>query len=173
MILLEFKFQYVEITAIVIYFVLMGMLLIEWRAMKEKIKERLDVNMDGTKLKLQALERLTLFSERCGLQNLIGRIETLQTNAAVLHKTLVETIRAEYEYNLTQQIYVSPEVWNAVTKLKDQNIYIINQLALHIPPHATAMDLSKRILDYSITHNAELNAVVLDALQYEAKKLLD
>ena len=173
MVLLEFNFQYVEVGVMVLYFVIMGMLLFEFRAMKEKINEKLELNNEGMKLRLQALERLTLFTERTGLQNLIGRIENMQTNAAVLHKSLVETIRSEYEYNLTQQIYVSPEVWNAVTKLKDQNIYIINQLALHIPPHATAMDLGKRILDYSMTQNAELNIIVLDALQFEAKKILE
>ena len=173
MILLEFKFQYVELTVMVVYFVLMGMLLVEFRGMKEKIKERLDLNNEGIKLKLQALERLTLYTERAGLQNLVGRIETLQTSAVSLHMSLVDTLRAEYDYNISQQIYVSPEVWGAVTRLKDQNIYIINQLAATLPPNSSAIDLSKRLLEYSMTHNAELNTIVLDALNYEAKKLLD
>jgi hypothetical protein len=73
---------------------------------------------------------------------------------------------------VSQQIYVSKEIWNAVTKLKDQNIYIINQLAGALPNEANSLDLSKRILEYSMTQNAELNAIVLDALQYEAKKIL-
>jgi hypothetical protein len=64
-------------------------------------------------------------------------------------------------------------VWNAVTRLKDQNIYIINQLAATLPPNATAIDLSKRLLEYSMTQNAELNKVVLDALRYEASKIID
>jgi hypothetical protein len=171
--LLEINFQYVEVVVMVVYFALLGMLLFEFRAMKEKITERMDLNNEGLKLKLHALERLTLFTERSGLQNLVGRIENLQTTASALHHSLVETIRSEYEHNITQQIYVNPEVWNAVTRLKDQNIYIINQLALHLPPQATAVDLSKRILEYSMNHNAELNVVVLDALQYEAKKIID
>ncbi len=173
MILLEFKFQYVEVAVMLVYFVLIGMLLVEFRSMKEKIKERLDLNSEGLKLKLQALERLTLYTERAGLQNLVGRIETLQTSAVSLHMSLVDTLRAEYDYNISQQIYVSPEVWGAVTRLKDQNIYIINQLAATLPPNSSAIDLSKRLLEYSMTHNAELNTIVLDALNYEAKKLLD
>ena len=170
--LLEFKFQYVEITVMLIYFVLMGLLLFEFRRMKEQIKERMDINNEGLKLKLQALERLTVFAERAGLKNLIGRVETMQMSAAGLHATLVDTIKGEYDYNVSQQIYVSPEVWGAVTRLKDQNIYIINQLAATLPVHANAMDLGKRILEYSMSSNAELNTIVLDALQFEAKRVL-
>ena len=172
MILLEFKFQYVEVAVMFIYFVVIGILLFEFRNMKELIKERLDINNEGLKLKLQALERLTVFSERAGLKNMIGRIESMQTSAASLHVNLVNMLKSEYEYNLSQQIYVSPEVWSAVTRLKDQNIYIINQLASTLPHEAIAMDLGKRVLDYSMANNAELNVIVLDALQYEAKKVL-
>ena len=35
--------------------------------------------------------------------------------------------------------------------MKDQNIYIINQLAATLPHEAIAMDLGKRILEYSMT----------------------
>jgi hypothetical protein len=38
-------------------------------------------------------------------------------------------IKSEYDFNVSQRVYVSKKIWAAVTKLKDQNIYIINQLA--------------------------------------------
>ena len=34
-------------------------------------------------------------------------------------QTLTETLRVEYEYNASQQIYVSPEIWAAITRLKE------------------------------------------------------
>lgn len=170
--LLAFNFQYVEVAVMLVYFVIIGILLFEFRAMKDLIKERLDINNEGLKLRLQALERLTIFSERVGLKNLISRIDSMQMSAHSLHLSLVEMIKTEYDYNISQQIYVSPEVWNAITRLKDQNIYIVNQLAATLPQEAIAMDLSKRILEYSMTDNAELNTIVLDALQYEAKRVM-
>ena len=169
---LDVNFQYIEIAVMVIYFAIMGFVLVEFRAMKELIKERLDLNNEGLKLKMQALERLTLFCERAGLKNMISRVESMQMSAASLHASLINMLKSEYEYNVSQQIYVSPEVWNAVTRLKDQNIYIINQLAATLPHEAIAMDLGKRILEYSMANNAELNMIVLDALQYEAKRVL-
>ena len=173
MVLLDFNFQYVEIAVMVIYFAIMGFVFVEFRAMKELIRERADINNEGIRLKLQALERLTLFAERAGLKNMISRVESMEMSASRLHATLIEMLKTEYEYNVTQQIYVTPEVWNAVVRLKDQNIYIINQLAATLPHEAIAMDLGKRVLEYSMQNNAELNVIVLDALQYEAKRVMD
>ncbi|MEO7522967.1 MAG: hypothetical protein ABIT58_02670 [Ferruginibacter sp.] len=172
MVLLEFNFQYIEVFVMVIYFVIIGLLFFEFRTMKDLIKERTDINNEGLRLKLQALERLTLFAERAGLKNMIGRVESMDMTASMLHIMLVEMLKTEFEYNVSQQIYVSPEVWNAVTRLKDQNIYIINQLSSTLPHEAIAMDLSKRVLEYSMQNNAELNTIVLDALQYEAKRVM-
>ena len=57
--------------------------------------------------------------------------------------------------------------------MKDQNLYIINQLASMLPASANAMDLNKRILDLTISNpQATMNDLVLEALQFEAKKLL-
>lgn len=171
--LLEFNFRYVEVAVLLILLSVLGILLFEFRNMKELIRERMGINNETAKLKLQALERLTVFAERSGLKNLIGRVESMNTSSASLHASLVETLKTEYEYNVSQQIYVSPEVWHAVTRLKDQNIYIINQIAGTLPPQATALDLGKRILEYSMNKDAELNVIVLDALRYEASKVIE
>lgn len=130
-------------------------------------------NTEGSQMKLQALERLSLFAERSGLKNLVERLNDGQKSAAEMHHLLTETLRSEYEYNMTQQIYVSPEVWHAVTRLKDQNIYIIHHITSNLPPGASGSDLCKMIVEYSITPNAEMNTIVLDAIQFEAKKILN
>jgi len=131
------------------------------------------INEEGNRLKLQALERLTLFAERSALKNLISRIDYSKMSAADLHHSLVETLKTEFDYNSSQQIYVSPEIWNAVTRLKDQNIYIINHITSNLPPHASGSDLSRMLVEYSLTPNAEMSPMLLDALQFEAKKILN
>ena len=148
-------------------------LLIEFKGMKDAIKERAGVNNEAVRLKLQAYERLSLFAERSGLKNLVSRMPMTGEPAAVIHERLLHELRSEYEYNVSQQIYVSAEIWNAITKLRDQNIYIINQLFAGLPSTASGMDLGKRIIEYSLNPNAELNTIVLDALQFEAKKVME
>jgi len=154
------------------FFIVIAWLLAEFKGMKDEMRDRLGINNETLKLRLQAYERLTVFAERAGLRNMIARSEFSGQSAASLHNELIENLKSEYEYNVSQQIYVSKELWNAISKLKDQNIYIINQLAATLPHQANAMDLSKRILEYSMTDKAELNLIVLDALQFEAKKIL-
>ena len=166
-------FQYIVYVFMLIILAMAGFLIMEYRGLKKIIKEKLEFNHEAMKLKLQALERLTIYTERAGLQNLIGRIENLQTSAFVLHQTLTETLRVEYEYNASQQIYVSPEIWAAITRLKEQNTYVINQLAATLPVEANAMDLSKRILEFGLNQQAELSNIVLNALKFEAQKILN
>jgi hypothetical protein len=127
-------------------------------------------NPEGKKLQLLAYERLAMFAERASLRNMITNAEAHGESAAVMHGVLIQNIKSEYDYNISQQIYVSKEVWQAVTKLKDQNVYVINQLAAMLPPNANSLDLSKRILEYSLAQNSELNVIVLDAIQHEAKE---
>jgi hypothetical protein len=130
------------------------------------------VAADNSLLRLQAYERLTLLTDRIALKNLVTRMHDTQYSATELAAGLIQTIRTEYEHNITQQNYVNPEVWKAVTNLKDQNIYIINELAGSLPPNATALDLSRNILQYTTADNAELSSIVLNAIQYEVKKLV-
>ena len=147
-------------------------LLVEFNGMKEKIKEKLGVNDEGMKLQLQAYERITVYIDRNGLKNLVNRLQQGGETAAMIHSAMIDSLKSEYDYNVSQQIYINPDVWNAVTKMKDQNIYVINQLAAGLPPGATGLDLSKRVIEFSMTPNAELSGVVLDAIQFEAKKIL-
>jgi len=174
MFLLEVTIFHLVFAGIFMFFISIAWLLAEFKGMKDEIKERLGINNETIKLRLQAYERLTLYTERAGLKNLVSRSAAdLQGESATrLHHLMVEELKSEYEYNVSQQIYVSKEVWNAVTKMKDQNIYIINQLAAALPNNANVLHLSKSLLEYSMTEKAELNAIVLDALQFEAKKLL-
>lgn len=53
----------------------------------------MEINDEGTRLKLQALERLTLFAERIGLQNLVNRSHNSNMSATLMQQTLVETIK--------------------------------------------------------------------------------
>lgn len=158
--------------AIFMFFISIAWLLAEFKGMKDEIKERLGINNEVIKLKLQALERFTLYAERSSLKNLISRTPAAGTTVVTLQLSLLESLRTEYEYNVSQQIYIDPKMWEAIGNLKDQNSFIINQLAATLPPDANGYELSKRILEYVASTDAELSKTVLSALQFEAKRIL-
>jgi hypothetical protein len=173
MTLLLITYQDVAVPVTILLLGAITWLLFEFHSMKVLFKERLGLNNETIKLRLQAYERLTLFAERAAFKNLVSRTPYSDISILELQLTLIQTLRSEYEYNTSQQIYVSGEMWKAIGNLKDQNIYIINQVAATLPSQGPAIELSKRLLEYaSINPQAELSSLVLDALQIEAKKIL-
>ncbi|MCX6352902.1 MAG: hypothetical protein NTX03_13740 [Bacteroidetes bacterium] len=98
-------------------------------------------------IRLQAYERLTLLLERISVQNIILRVKRPGMDAADLYSTLVHEIRAEFEHNLSQQIYVTPETWDAVQHAKEDTIKMINIAFNMLPEDASALDFSKVIFD--------------------------
>ena len=126
-----------------------------------------------TQLRLQAYERLVLLAERIALPNLITRLNQPGISAYEMKLILNENIKQEFEYNSTQQLYVSPVSWDSVRNLKEQNIMIVNQVAATLAPTASATDLNKKILELLLSQpNGALHEMVLQALNFEAKKLM-
>jgi hypothetical protein len=124
-------------------------------------------------LQLQAYERLVMLTERIALPSLVSRANQPGMNSRDMQTLLIDSIKQEYEYNATQQIYVSPVAWEAVKSLKDQNIYIINQISATLPSEAMGLDLNKRLMEFSMTQKkGALHEIVLEALNYEAKKIM-
>ncbi|HEV9036292.1 MAG TPA: hypothetical protein VGQ51_06730 [Puia sp.] len=124
-------------------------------------------------LQLQAYERLILLTDRIALPNLIQRVNVPDLGARDMQSLLTQSIRQEFEHNITQQIYVSPEAWDAVRNYKEQNLLIIHQVSSFLPPEATGTDLNKALLDLLVQNpKASLQNVISDALSYEAKNLM-
>jgi len=162
----------IQIAGLFVFFIMIAWLLAEFKGFKDELKERLGINNDVLKFRLQAYERLTLLADRISLKNIVSRTSSQDQSVLDLQLMLLQTIRTEYEYNVSQQIYVSSDMWRAIGNLKDQHIYIINQIAATLPSRAPAIELSKRILEFSAGNNADLSSVVQEALQFEAKEIL-
>ena len=77
-------------------------------------------------LRLQAYERIIVFLERIHPFSLLQRIYQPNMLLTEMHLELIKTIRVEYEYNLSQQIYISNDAWKMVTTAKEETIKLIN-----------------------------------------------
>ena len=139
----------------------------------EKNDDAASISGATTQMQLNAYERLVLLVDRIALHNLISRLNQPDASARGMQQLLTQSIKDEYEYNITQQIYVSADAWNAVKNLKEQNMLVINQIAATLPANATGLDLNKFVLEY-LMHDKKgsLHEVVSEVLSYEAKKLL-
>lgn len=136
-------------------------------------KEENKNNFESTPLRLQAYERLVLLTERLALPSLISRLNQPALSAVEMKLLLIETIKAEFEYNSTQQLYVSQLAWDAVRNLKEQEVLLINQVHASLNQQASAAELNRRILDVYMAQTEDgLNVAVTQTLNQEAKKLM-
>lgn len=129
-------------------------------------------SIPSRQLQLQAYERLILLTDRIALPNLIQRVNQPGLSAREMQSLLTLSIRQEFEHNITQQIFVSAEAWDAVRNYKDQNMLIVNQVGSFLPQEATGNDLNRQLLDLLVQNpTASLQNIVSEALSFEAKKL--
>ena len=124
-------------------------------------------------MQLQAYERLLLLADRIALPNLISRLNQPGLSAQEMQQILLHNIKDEFNHNITQQVYVSEDAWTAIKTLKDQNMLVINQFANVMPPQATALDLNKTLLEYSMSDlKGNVHEMVSQVLSFEAKKVM-
>lgn len=81
-------------------------------------------------LRLQAYERIVLFLERIDPARLLIRVKPFSDSKEDYENLLIRNIEQEFEHNLSQQIYVSPECWNLVNSAKNATIRTIRQVSM-------------------------------------------
>jgi hypothetical protein len=126
--------------------------------------------LQGTVLpiRLQAYERMVLLLERITPQNLVMRVNNTAT-AGQLHQELLASIRAEFDHNLTQQVYISKSAWEAVKRSKEETIKLINIAASKVNDNDKGVELSKMVLELSMKLDKMPTQLAIDFLKEEAK----
>ena len=81
--------------------------------------------------RLQAYERLTLLLERIDPNKLLVRVKPYSEAVDEYEALLIQNIEQEFDHNVTQQIYVTPECWNLINAAKNATIHIIRQGSMH------------------------------------------
>jgi hypothetical protein len=100
-----------------------------------------------TPIRLQAYERIIMFLERIGPGNLIIRVQEGGMSAKQLQMQLLQQIRAEFEHNISQQLYITDESWEIVKNSKENLIKLINVASKDLGPESSSFDLTRAILD--------------------------
>ncbi len=131
-------------------------------------------NQSGTTIpsRLQAYERLSLFCERIAVPSLMLRLrEEEQTNAA-LRMAMLITIQQEFEYNITQQVYVSEQLWQIIKIARDNTVLDINGLYEKVDPKGSSKELASVLLSQEESQSANSLVMALSAIKKEASLLM-
>ena len=137
----------------------------------DAVKEDEGKGYDVTPVRLQAYERLILLLERIGVNNLVMRVYQEKMSAEQLRTELQRSIRNEFDHNLTQQLYVSEEAWDLVSKAKEEMVKFINTETEKLGEDASALDLSKALFDRSSQVETMPTTAAAQYLKDEARRL--
>lgn len=122
-----------------------------------------------TPIRLRAYERLILVLERTAPNALIINIIRPEMTCSELHQLLVENIRKEFAHNVSQQIYVSDELWSAIKLAQETLVQLINTCASKLRADSEASGLAELIIQvYSSTEETPTE-IALGLLKNEVR----
>lgn len=140
----------------------------------ESKKRMLDIRKEGQKaitpVRLQAYERITMFLERISPDLLISRVNKSGMSARMLQAELVETIRSEYNHNLSQQVYMSDSAWTLVKNSMEEIIKLINLASTNVKDDATGNELGKIILQLVMKIGKLPNQTAIEYIKKELRQ---
>lgn len=142
---------------------------------KEVTKLKFELAIDNRKellpLKLQAIERLTLFLERISPESMVLREQASTTHNLNLQSSLLASVRKEYEHNQTMQVYVSAVTWERVKLAKEEIVRVINLCSSEVSPSNPSIELAKNIIErFPFSGASHLNRA-LDSLRNEVDEM--
>lgn len=140
---------------------------------KQELKLRYESRNEALPIRLNAYERLAILMERLMPYNLVPRVSDPKIKASEMKLLLLKTVKEEFEHNLSQQIYVSRDVWNAVQFTKDDLLKHINLIHASLPPDSTSIDYGRELLNFYMKNERGIpNQRALTIINTEVKQLL-
>jgi hypothetical protein len=123
-------------------------------------------------LKLQAYERVILYCERLSLPNMLLRLRNQGMSNAELRLAMMVTIQQEYEYNITQQLYTSRELWEIIKLCRDNTLNIINLAYEKVDPKGDCDALADLLNHLAPQQDASGLQQAIQATKQEAALIL-
>ncbi len=134
-----------------------------------KMDERKETLRAVTPIRLQAYERMALFLERISPDSLVLRCWKPGMDLRLLQGVMTKNIRDEWEHNLSQQVYLSPELWARIREAKDEMVNLVNSAAVTLADTTDPTRLAAGIFASVAQHSP--TSVALEAMHKEINEL--
>jgi len=137
---------------------------------KERYKIMLANSNIMTPLRLQAYERISILLERLSADSLLLRLQSSGMTTRQIQAVMLVNIRSEFDHNLSQQIYISSNLWQAVKNAKEILIKTINITASELPKEAPLNDFSMKLFEAYANLDTDPLATALELLKREVRE---
>ncbi|HTM99703.1 MAG TPA: hypothetical protein VL088_13200, partial [Pedobacter sp.] len=112
-----------------------------------------------------------IFIDRINPANLLIRLHQQGIGVKELQNLVVNDIKAEFQHNIAQQLYINSTSWQVIRKLKDDTIAMINNAVLGLPESANGIDLSKKVLQHMADIAENPYDLTIDHLKKDIQEL--
>ena len=129
-------------------------------------------------IRMRAYERLALLLERTKPEHMLMELRQKEPAALTewtigqLQQYLLQTIRAEFDHNQSQQVYVSDEVWDLIINARDQTAAFVISMAAQLPKNATTQTYATTLMTAFNSNGVTPTDKALEELKNEAKDLM-
>ncbi len=123
-------------------------------------------------LRLRAYERLMLVIERTTPNKIIINIIQPEMTCFGLQAQLLSNIREEFSHNVSQQIYVSSELWTVIRATEESLIKLINMCASQFAPEMPAAALAERIIEIYTQSEKSPGEIATEMLKKEVREMM-
>lgn len=161
------------IPALVVFFTVF-LFLRAWSRNEDKRRKHefnIHIKDDVLPVRLQAYERIILFLERIAPESILLRINRKGMTSAQLQTELQNTIRHEYEHNLSQQTWISAEAWQRVQLARNQILKIVSESAAELKENASGASLGKLVLEKVMEMKTPPSQAAINYLKKEVNDL--
>ncbi len=163
--------------------VIFGFWLIQYSTFRNEEKKRQwELKRESQKtispIRLRAYERLALLLERTKPEHMLMELQQKEPDAfrtwtvMQVQQYLLQTIRAEFNHNQSQQVYVSEEVWDLLINARDQTAAFVISIASQIPPQADVQTYAKALITAYASNGVTPTDKALEELKNEAKSIM-
>lgn len=119
-------------------------------------------------LRLAAYERLLILCERITIPNLISRLRTEGGTVGELRLAMLIAIQQEFEHNVTQQIYVSENLWAILQAARNNTAEIINLVASKTDSRAEQTEFIRQMTQFFSENSDNSLETAQNAIRQEA-----
>lgn len=121
--------------------------------------------------RVEAYQRAILLMERIHPNSLVMRLHNPGLPAKALQADFLKAIREEYDHNVAQQMFVSPQGWQMVKNSKEETIKIINIAGNQMQATSTGLDLSAKIFEIVAEVGQLPSEITVEYLKKELQEL--
>lgn len=122
--------------------------------------------------RLEAYQRVILLMERIHPNSFVMRLHNPGMPARALQMEFIKSIREEYDHNVAQQLFISPEGWKMIKNSKEDVIKLINAAGEQMSSTSTGLELSSKIFEMLTQLKQLPSEVTVEFLKKEFQALL-